>query len=556
MAKQIIGAGCTDLPAMEDKFKIEKYVGGLTTFICNCNTPMTMAIQGDWGTGKTSVMQMIRKQLKEEPNIHDIWFNTWQFSQFDMGDKLPLMLMSKLLKSVGGKEKIKVKEAGEKILGVIGDIVIGTLSGGSANADSLRRTEVKITDFVDKIEEIKDNFQELINEEAGENGRVVIFVDDLDRLQPGKAVELLEILKIFLDCEKCIFVLAIDYGVVCRGVKEKYGDDFSEEKGKSFFDKIIQVPFKMPVADYDIQSYVKSNFEQIGVTVKDDNQLKIFVELIERSIGNNPRSMKRLFNSFLLLKSVADSDIISDTHNEEILFALLCMQSKYEKIYNYFMRNKEEIDTKFLLDLVDEGNAIFDNLKINGDEQCDFINFAEIFNSVIDKDQKNGIDNNELAALRKVLDFSAITATDTVSTFLRGSKQANDLEALKMQYKNLKEKQYIYEFVKSIDPNIHIQLINNNSGVGHIVGRLYEGGPKVCDIAGRNKGFSVDCIVPKASCYTDAEEYPEIVNLISELGVTPGKYMGGRAVSVTFKDVETEEKVKSLLKICYKLFLE
>ena len=82
-------------------------------------------------------------------------------------------------------------------------------------------------------------FQELIDKKAGEKGRVIIFVDDLDRLDPARAVELLEVLKIFLDCRKCVFVLAIDYGVVARGVKAKYGGDFNDEKAKSFFDKII-----------------------------------------------------------------------------------------------------------------------------------------------------------------------------------------------------------------------------------------------------------------------------------------------------------------------------
>ncbi len=76
------------------------------------------------------------------------------------------------------------------------------------------------------------------------NARVVVFVDDLDRLQPQKAVEVLETMKIFLDCERCVFVLAVDYDVVARGVKAKYGDTLSDEKGKSFFDKIIQLPFK------------------------------------------------------------------------------------------------------------------------------------------------------------------------------------------------------------------------------------------------------------------------------------------------------------------------
>lgn len=78
--------------------------------------------------------------------------------------------------------------------------------------------------------------------------RAVILVDALGRLQPAKAVELLEVLKLFLDCDKSVFVLAINYAVVSQGIKQKYGDSLGNDKGRSFFDKIIQVLFKMPGA--------------------------------------------------------------------------------------------------------------------------------------------------------------------------------------------------------------------------------------------------------------------------------------------------------------------
>ena len=84
-----------------------------------------------------------------------------------------------------------------------------------------------------------------------------------DRLQPAKAVELLEVLKLFLDCDRCVFVLAVDYEVVTSGIRQKFGNDVSVEKGRSFFDKIIQLPFKMPVASYDIRKYVKNMMERI-----------------------------------------------------------------------------------------------------------------------------------------------------------------------------------------------------------------------------------------------------------------------------------------------------
>ena len=74
-----IKKGYTDGPAIEDNFNIERYINGLTSFIKNCNTPITMAIQGDWGTGKTSIMSMVKNKIEKENNgdIHLVWFNTW-----------------------------------------------------------------------------------------------------------------------------------------------------------------------------------------------------------------------------------------------------------------------------------------------------------------------------------------------------------------------------------------------------------------------------------------------------------------------------------------------
>ena len=51
--------GQPDEPAVVDEFEIEDYIGGLAEFIEECNTPLTLSIQGSWGTGKTSIMNMV-----------------------------------------------------------------------------------------------------------------------------------------------------------------------------------------------------------------------------------------------------------------------------------------------------------------------------------------------------------------------------------------------------------------------------------------------------------------------------------------------------------------
>jgi hypothetical protein len=60
----------------------------------------------------------------------------------------------------------------------------------------------------------------------------------------------------------------------------------------------------MPVAQYDIKKYVSNRLKDIGIGYSTIEELQKMTNLIQSSIGNNPRSMKRLFNSYLLLSSV------------------------------------------------------------------------------------------------------------------------------------------------------------------------------------------------------------------------------------------------------------
>ena len=400
--------GFTDSPAVQDSFNISKYINGLVNFIKSCNTPMTIAVQGDWGTGKTSIMTMIKNELKNSKNLNLVWFNTWQFSQFNLGDKLPLTMLNKLVNEVSSnKESENFKYIKKAMVGVA-DAILGHISGGALEVSSFLDNEENL---FEAIERLKESFQKLVNEKAGDEGRVIIFIDDLDRIEPERAVELLEVLKIFLDCEKCIFVLAIDYSVVTRGVKVKYGNDFSESKGKSFFDKIIQVPFKMPVGSYDISLYVKKCFEDIGLEVEEE-VLPQYINLIKYSIGNNPRSMKRLFNSFLLLSNISDSEILEDSLNRQILFALLCMQSSYELMYNYIIEKRLDLDGEFFNELKNEKNDIFKKIEMNEKEISQFTRFMENFYNLLDKDGDGEINKeDEMEVFRKVLNFSTVTSS-------------------------------------------------------------------------------------------------------------------------------------------------
>lgn len=419
--------GYTDRPILnldEDLLGVKKYIDGLIDYITICSTPMTIAIQGDWGTGKTSIMNMIKDGI-EDKCLYS-WFNTWEFSQFNMSDELVISLLKSMVDSLNIKEENNNLNKSLKI--IANSLKSGTLMAidmavGGRVADTAEKvidgfTNKDQTDYFNSIKVLKEQFQNHINDALEKSGkdRVIMFVDDLDRLNPEKAVELLEVLKNFLDCENCVFILAIDYKVVYKGVKLKYDNVLDEDKGKAFFEKIIQLPFKVPVVEYNLYNYVKHSLQEIGYS--DDINVNLCVELISNSIGKNPRAIKRLLNSALLLKKI-QGDKLFTKENELILFGILCLQLSYEEVYNFFVTNlgdfntfeelKKLTDENFYME-IDEGKSLAEELSLEGDS---ILRVAKLMNSII-----NTIDQDDIKAPseEKIQNFINLVGISTITS--------------------------------------------------------------------------------------------------------------------------------------------
>lgn len=281
--------GNTDNPIVkyeEDQFKVHPYVEGLVDFIKECETPMSIAIQGVPGCGKSSMMLMVRNTLEREgSSILPVWFNAWQYSQFDMGDQLAYTFL------------LNMADA---------------LSNGTATLPSLDRNDPL---FISKI---KSTLEKLIESATrGGDRRVVIFIDDLDSLPPKRTIELLESLKIFISSAHTVCVLAVDPTIVYQGVKQKYGEDTTEEAAQDYYDKIIQLPFKMPVASYDLDPMVKKLILLVAGESPSESDKKEITDIIVNNTQGNPRSIKRLTNAFLLLDKMSDRKNVYEGHTDE-----------------------------------------------------------------------------------------------------------------------------------------------------------------------------------------------------------------------------------------------
>ena len=172
---------------------------------------------------------------------------------------------------------------------------------------------------------------------------------------------ILELLKNIFNVRHCIFVLAIDYQVVIKGLKDKFGErtDENEWEFRAFFDKIIQLPFMMPVSQYNIGNYVEELLIQIGFLSKDQDVIDktktpiddMIKEIVKLSIGGNPRALKRLVNSLSLIQIFSDlkeedainidSDILNETEKDMLMFSIMCMQIKYPEIYEVISKHPD-----------------------------------------------------------------------------------------------------------------------------------------------------------------------------------------------------------------------
>ena len=440
------GMGITDMPCTseeEDLLEISKYVKGLGKFIRECQTPMSIAIQGDWGTGKTSTLNLLKKNLeadKDTNGIKCVFFNTWQYSQFNMEDSLYVSFVHNLVKQCGGNDEIlrTVAAFGKLAFFKAIDWKFGT--NASEILDGFEKAK---KDQMESISKLQEDFAELVKKTGK---RLVIFIDDLDRLNPEVAVELLEIIKLFVNVENSIFVLAIDYEVVVKGVRKKYGENLSEEKCRNFFDKIIQLPFKMPVERYNLTELVrKAVQEQTHMT---DEGVNIVAEFISDVMGTNPRTFKRLVNAFFLINSVNEIGEEAESKTKEIndvlMFCSLCIQMCLPKLYELMVTASTKKQLKELLEVkaAEEIRAYVTNYLIDMEGTDKEFNeiikgirlfHEEVLNAVSEKFKEEVV----LETLFGLLAVTSITMVSANSAANSGRKAATKITHIRINEKEI-----------------------------------------------------------------------------------------------------------------------
>ncbi|VVE90117.1 Qat anti-phage system ATPase QatA [Pandoraea bronchicola] len=249
--------------------------------------PVTIGVHGDWGAGKSSVLEMIEAGFSDQGDVLCLKFNGWRFQGFEdakialiegivsgLVEKRPALKTAAVaVKDVFRRiDWLKVaKRAGglavTAFTGIPTPEQIGTIVGSleALVADPAKFvTKENLSTAIDEakdllkpgesknvpeeVEAFRKAFDQLLKD-AGIK-QLVVLIDDLDRCLPDTAIETLEAIRLFVFTAQTAFVVAADEAMIEYAVR-KHFPDLPDSTGprdyaRNYLEKLIQVPFRIP----------------------------------------------------------------------------------------------------------------------------------------------------------------------------------------------------------------------------------------------------------------------------------------------------------------------
>ncbi len=264
-------------------------VRSLKAFLDNESTepPLTLGVYGPWGSGKSSIMEMLRSELEGTRRYVTVWFNAWRHRSEDhLGPALlqnvvqrfrheagPVVrfnvwwsslhahrsignwLLASLAFLIATATAVLIGEARTSVL--TGLVSLGTLYKGSIepfsrlfSIEPVQATERSAKKRIAFLQEFSQEFERVISA-LPRNHFVAVFVDDLDRCPPDRVVDVLETLNRLMESRRCYVILGMDAATVKHCINLRYKDLIEElnperEFGEMFLEKLVTIAVHVP----------------------------------------------------------------------------------------------------------------------------------------------------------------------------------------------------------------------------------------------------------------------------------------------------------------------
>ena len=357
----------TDEIATDPILDFNLYRNAIVRIIKNSLPKFTIGIFGEWGAGKTTLINSVDTALQTDRNLIRVKFEAWRYTQ----EQFPLV---SLLKNIAyalpsGKEfevlKRKLvtssinfhKNTTEILTSVISKFASEEDEISQEMFDSFKKELIskiqliadldKDTVYFDGLDEIKNEIKKL--RLVNPSFRMIVFVDDIDKCSPKKVHDILEIIRVFQDVEGFIFILGISDDMIIR--LSETGNR-GRNNGEHYIKNLIQIHIALPKwSNEDIVKLVRDFIKKGMIYDKLRDVVDKNIESISLAIENNPREIKRFLNNFIVAYEIYSGK--KSFEARELIFAgkksfeareLLVVQAihlRWKKFYNILVKSDQ-----------------------------------------------------------------------------------------------------------------------------------------------------------------------------------------------------------------------
>lgn len=297
---------------------------------------LVVGIFGEWGSGKTSIINMIIEKLigisEENKTSIVIRFSPWNYSSHN---DLINLFFKELLLYIGKSEGQKSEKIIKWILKYMKVLECGVFE--NSKVGKLSKAIRKIYSVFKKNQTLEDTKNNLIQELNKYDRKIIVVIDDIDRLTKTQVQDVFQLVKQIGDLPNIIYFLPMDREAVISALDKKHVGN-----GEKYLEKIIQIPFSIPeldkesirnILDTKVQKIMDENPQEKQIIDLDYKQ-SIYYNCISLYV-KNLRDVNRVLNIFKFRYSIFKNEICV----EDIL-ALSIMEALDPRLFKWIYLNK------------------------------------------------------------------------------------------------------------------------------------------------------------------------------------------------------------------------
>jgi predicted KAP-like P-loop ATPase len=263
--------------ADDDRYGVTSFAKSLAKSIAGIDKPIgtTIALNGAWGSGKSSIVNLIRTELSNSGNeklvVSD--FKCWWFRGEEALALAFLQSLDGILRSsLGNKVKNLIPRISKRLLQAgptLGAAI--TLASGTPLTALLGDGAKFVSTFFPDDDTLEKTFQKLATVLANEDRRFLIVIDDIDRLSPDEAIAIFRLVKSVGRLPNVMYLLVFDRDLAEKAVQERFPSE-----GPHFLEKIVQAGFEVPnPLKSDLNQTVLAEINEICGDVAEDDVVSV-----------------------------------------------------------------------------------------------------------------------------------------------------------------------------------------------------------------------------------------------------------------------------------------